>query len=93
MIRACDEGNLEIVQYLVENGADVNYHDDSGDSPLICATVIGSKPTTKLLLSSSVDVNAINRLGATALGYAQHHGHHSVEKLLADAGAVDIKNE
>ena len=89
LIRACDEGYTEIAITLIDSGADINYEDDAGDSPLICAAVIGNVSIVEKLLTKSVNVNNINRLGASALGYAKHHGKDEVVKLLEEFGAFD----
>ncbi|XP_050438309.1 myotrophin-like [Adelges cooleyi] len=35
--KACDYGHLDIVEYLIQNGADINKKDNFGITPLLCA--------------------------------------------------------
>ncbi|VVC27339.1 Ankyrin repeat-containing domain,Ankyrin repeat [Cinara cedri] len=35
--KACDFGHLDIVEYLIQNGADINKKDNFGITPLLCA--------------------------------------------------------
>ncbi len=82
-------GNAEIVQALIEAGAQIDLSNTLGReawTPLIYAANGGHKVTVELLLEAGADVNA-ERLGMTALKMARSQGHTYLERLLSDAGA------
>lgn len=57
---AASYGEAEIIQFLVEFGADVNIRDNDGDTPLL----ITEKPDIfELLLKLGADFNAVNMSG------------------------------
>ena len=79
-------GHLSIVRLLLDKGADINAPDFWGGTALVDASAAGQTEVVKLLLSRGADVDADDD-GATALGYAQHQGHHDIVTLLEQAGA------
>ena len=83
LIIACNEGFEEIAQLLIEYGADINYGDDSGDTPLIAAVVYGSQGIVRLLLQAGAKKNLKNRFGVTAIDYAKgENGKEDILKIL-----------
>lgn len=54
---ACEKGYLDIVKFLIENGADVNAKDKGGNPPLICAAMFNSIYIVKLLIENGADIN------------------------------------
>lgn len=50
---AVSHGNLEMVQMLLEAGADINIQDADGSTALMCAAEHGRIDIVKLLLSQS----------------------------------------
>lgn len=58
LFHASDEGDQEIVEMLLENGADVNLQDDWGVTPLHYASRKGHLGNVKLLVKAGADVNA-----------------------------------
>ncbi len=82
-------GNAEIVQALIEAGAQIDLSNTLGReawTPLIYAANGGHKVTVELLLEAGADVNA-ERFGMTALKIARSRGHTHLDQLLSDAGA------
>jgi len=94
LINAAKHGNIEEVQRLLKNGADVNAKDNNGDTALMWASSKGHANVVQLLLDASADVNAKNDYGFTALMCVPFNGHTDVVKLLLDAGAdVNAKDD
>ena len=94
---AASEGDVNMVRLLLELGADVNapLPEDfsSGCTALMGAATSGVPEVVKLLLDAGAEVNTVNKLGATALGYAcgvenrEETTDIEIVKLLLDAGA------
>jgi ankyrin repeat protein len=62
---ASEGGHAEIVEFLIQNGADVNIHDGSNNTPLYDALTAsdfteGHKRVAEILLSNGADINAYN---------------------------------
>jgi ankyrin repeat protein len=90
LIWAVINHNKNIVQLLIEAGADINIQDRYGDTALILASMYGSKEIVKLLLKANANVNIQNDNGNTALMYALGYDNIKIIKLLVDAGALPI---
>jgi ankyrin repeat protein len=71
---------------LIENGADVNEPLDFC-SVLGCAVARGHANIVDLLLRSGADVNAVNKLGWSALMFAAYFGEEGIARILLEAGA------
>ena len=81
----CDQEMLEL---LIENGADLFYSDDEGVSIFDFAVTYNNMYIIKLLLEKGIDVNKTSRRsGFTALMAAVCYGRSDVVKLLLEAGA------
>jgi ankyrin repeat protein len=98
LIRAvANNKNLEIIQSLINAGADVNYIDHNDSTPLIYAALQSRVQIVELLLSKGVDVNIRNENGMSALMVAatrdSDSGSNLIIKMLLDAGAdINLKN-
>lgn len=53
LIQACEDGNLEKVKFLIDEGADINARDNQGYSALFFASEIRNNEIIKLLKKSS----------------------------------------
>ena len=81
-------GSLELVEYLVGQGADVTAKDTGGYTALHLAEEEGRLAVVKYLVGAGADVNATTpRVGWTALYRAAWEGHLAVVKYLVGAGA------
>ena len=85
----------EMVQLLVEGGADVNSQ-RNGDkwTALHLASHMGSNETVEFLIANGADVNAMRSGGGTPLSYAASWGHEEIVELLIAKGAdVNAKDD
>ncbi len=78
----------EAARFLVEAGADVNWKDAEGISPLAIACVGGDLTTAALLIDHKALIDGADSiLGYTPLHVAALGGHAAVVRLLVDKGA------
>ena len=93
LIKAADEGHVEIVDLLLNSGARVNEIVEGDENALIKASGSGQVDEVRLLLSRGADVNMRVWSGdpdgewRTALKMARKGGHRAVVQLLISAGA------
>ena len=80
---------LELVKYLVENGADVRESGRDGNTPLTAAALSGYKDPSLVnyLIDKGADPNAKNAHGSTALHFAAEKGCLETVKVLIKHGA------
>jgi len=64
---ASSNGHFDIVQYLVQNGANVNAIDQTGDTPLHHAALFSNIQIVRYLVESGAYVNSMDRHGFTPL--------------------------
>lgn len=84
--RAARAGHLEAVRLLLDAGLPADHRDVAGDTALIEAACDGREDVVAFLLSRGADVNARNKDGGTALGYAGHEKHGRIIEMLKAAG-------
>jgi len=84
---ASQEGDVEIVQSLLDNGADVNEPDTAYRTPVLYASRWGRVEVTKLLIEYGADVNFQDGNGWSPLLLAARCEHTDVVRLLLDHGA------
>ena len=75
---ASREGRLETVRLLLEQGADVNYVDSNGLTPLHEASAQGHHDIVQLLLEHETDVLTRNNADQTFLDVAWANGHKEI---------------
>ena len=80
-------GNRDVVQALLDRGAEVNSAKEDGATPLMLAAQDGHRGGRGLLLAKGAQVNARDNNGITALMLASQGGQREVKKLLLRAGA------
>lgn len=79
--------SADVLQLLVEHGANVTLKDRSEDTLLHVAARLGSASMVDILIKASVTIDATNNLGRSALHIAAAAGHNDVIKSLVAAGA------
>ena len=99
LVAASAKGHVNIVQLLLESGADVNLKNEHSldyGTALEAASAQGHANIVQLLLESGADVNleCESRHYLSALVTASAEGHASIVQLLLESGAnVNFKNE
>ena len=83
LMLAVSHGRLDMVQLLVEAGADVNIRDEDGSTALMCAAEHGHMEIVKYVLQQpETNVLAKDNDGLTALAVAMEAGHRDVGVVL-----------
>lgn len=83
---SAEKGTVEIMQLLIEHGANVRPKD--AQSPLIEAVRTGSMEKARILLEHGADINAPARVtNSTPLMQAALYGHFNIAKMLIEKGA------
>ena len=85
--RASMNGDKDVVQLLLDQGADPNKADEEGETPLHWATKKGHKDVVQLLLDQGAVHNIASHYGRTPLHQAVSAGYQEVVQLLLDVGA------
>lgn len=91
LLNVCKQGDIELVQLFIDNGADKNYIDKSiegaGNTPLMLASTNNHLEIVKILIDNDADLNLQNSHKCTPLWSASMHGHIDMVKLLLENGA------
>ncbi|OAQ60148.1 ankyrin repeat domain-containing protein [Pochonia chlamydosporia 170] len=82
-----ERGKEELVQMLLENGADVTAKDNDGWTALHLAVALGHEGVVRVLLENGADVTAKHNDGWTALHLAAMVGHDGVVRAFLENGA------
>ena len=84
---AATNNHFVVVQYLVEQGADMEKGDDTDWTPLIWASIRGHLELVRYLLEQGANRDKATGSGETSLHYAAYEGHLEIAKLLMVYGA------
>ena len=87
MWHAASRGHLNIMQLLLEQGADKNKANNDGMTPLLIAAKKGHMMIVQALLEQGVDKEKADSSGWTALFYAACTGHFPIVQYLVEQGA------
>ena len=79
----------DIVDLLIERGADINRPGLGGDLPLTVAARRGRPELMQRLIDRGADINQRDRRGMTALDHAQRQGRPEAAEFLRHRGARD----
>src|SRR5262249_19642743 len=80
-------GRVEVVDWLLQNGAEANYVYGPGFTPLLVAAANGHLEITKMLLLHGADSGAKTGDGKSAVDLAEERHHPDVAALLRSHGA------
>ena len=86
LLNACVNGRIEIAEFLIKKGADIEAVDKDDSTSLVIACENGHIDIVKLLLKNGADINGAT-LRATPLAAACYNRHIEIVKLLIDRGA------
>jgi ankyrin repeat protein len=84
---AAEQGDIEQVQLLIANGADINSRDQYGQTPLERAAFAGHIKVVELLIAKGAEVNTKNQSGRTPLHVSALRGYRDIAQSLIATGA------
>lgn len=88
LCEASTEGHIDVVKWLIENGATVDGVFSTVASPLMCAIIFGHNEIAKYLIYKGADINRIHlNLYQTPLDLSIIWGRTEIEKILREKGA------
>ena len=87
LLNGAKAGDIDDVRDALLAGAKINAKDDSGDTALMQASLLGYVEIAELLINKGADVNTRDYSGDTPLSYAAHRGHVRIVELLLKNGA------
>ena len=79
-----------MVELLLEKGAELEYRDEHGQTPLLLAASHGHEATVKMLLQGGAEPDSKDEFGRTPLSWAAEKGHEAVIKLLMNRDDVEV---
>ena len=86
-------GRTEVVNLLIEKGADIHVKDNGGFTPLHDASRHGNTEAVNLLIEKGADIHGKGYDGTTPLHYASGEGYTEVVNLLIEKGAdIHVEN-
>lgn len=87
IVAAAWDGLADLVQRLLDSGADINMQDETGQTALIAAPDQGYLGIVELLLKRGANPNIKDKDGDSALDIAHFKNHDEIVKLLLAHGA------
>ncbi|KAL8176766.1 UNVERIFIED_CONTAM: hypothetical protein K2H54_038427 [Gekko kuhli] len=89
--KACIDENMEVVEFLVENGADVNQADNEGWTPLHVAASCGYIEIAQYLLDHGANIAAVNSDGDVPLDIAEADNMEALLRSEITKRGVDVE--
>ena len=87
---AVAEGCADVVQALLDAGADIEKKDGMGRSPLLFACMGGCLDVVKMLVQAGAELRVRDEEGFTCLMHAAGEGHMETVRYLVGLGQVDV---
>ncbi|MDR0287493.1 MAG: ankyrin repeat domain-containing protein [Clostridiales bacterium] len=87
--QASQLGHYDIVEFLVEKGANINIRAADGTSPLMIAAYAGHFEIVKYLVEKGAELDFKNYNGDTALSNAYERGNMQIYNYLKDQGVTE----
>jgi ankyrin repeat protein len=85
--RAIKQSHINVIEFLLSNGAAIEAKDNAGNTALHVAAETGNKAVVESLLHKKADARATNRDGWTPLHFAAEKGFRAIAELLIESGA------
>ena len=89
---AMEEKHTDVVQLLIDAGADIETKDNDGRSPLHCACDSGALDIVKMLVEAGAGVRDTDNVGSTCLTLAAEYGHTETVRYLVGLPEVDVNH-
>ena len=89
---ALQRGHADVVEVLIDAGADIETKDDMGRSPLHWSCYSGALDVVKMLVEAGAGVRGIDSKGYTCLIFAAANGHTETVRYLAGLKDVDLNH-
>uniref|UniRef100_A0A670YZZ3 Protein phosphatase 1 regulatory subunit 12C n=1 Tax=Pseudonaja textilis TaxID=8673 RepID=A0A670YZZ3_PSETE len=89
--QACIDENIEVVEFLVENGADVNQADNEGWTPLHVAASCGYNEIAQYLLDHGANIAAVNSDGDVPLDIAEADSMEALLRTEIEKRGIDVE--
>ncbi len=87
VVLRASSGHLEVVQLLLDKGADISVANAGGWTPLNSAANSGHLEVVQLLLDKGADYNAQSESYGNTLHVASHKGHVKIAEMLSNKAA------
>ena len=87
---AVEEGRADVVQVLIDAGADIEEKDSDGHTPLLLACFAGCLDIVKMLIQAGADLRLARTDAETCLIVASRKGHTETVRYLVSLGQVDV---
>ncbi|MCJ7766378.1 MAG: ankyrin repeat domain-containing protein [Thiovulaceae bacterium] len=81
-----DQQNIDHIRLLIQLGADVNYLDLNGRTPLMLAALMGRLPAVEILMSNYASATIVDNFGWSALMFGVYYNHFNVVAYMLDNG-------
>lgn len=83
-LRTIDKGNVELIKYCIQHGADVDAQNEYGESSLHLAASENQIAIVQYLLKNGANIHAVDNNGNTPLKIAVEKGNTEIQKLLKE---------
>ena len=90
LLRAAARGNLNQVRRQLDEGADIDYRDEVGQTALALAAQNGHVPVVQELINRGAAINVLRTDGRTPLHMAAGSGHTEIVRALIAARAASV---